>query len=161
MGRDVENVSTGNEGAAARTIGRIETEVAMLMRLADRNRRTGDVLEHALERSAYLLLRRLTENGPANVNALAARLRLDPSTVTRQVLAMESSGLVVRERDPEDGRGTLVAATERGGEALAHTRTARAEVYAAVLAAWSETDRVSLADLLARLNVDLDARSRR
>jgi len=142
-------------------IARIETEVAMLLRLADRNRRTGDELEHALDRSAYLLLRLLTERGPTNVNALAGLLRLDPSTVTRQLLAMEADGLVRRGRDPQDGRGTLVTATDDGARALTTTRAARAEVYADVLEGWTDADRSTLADLLARLNADLDLRSRR
>ena len=142
-------------------IAQIETEVAMLLRLADRNRRTGDALEHTLDRSAYLLLRLLTERGPTNVNALAGLLRLDPSTVTRQLLAMEADALVLRDRDPQDGRGTLVTATDAGANALATTRSARAEVYADVLQEWSEADRSALADLLGRLNADLDLRSRR
>lgn len=142
-------------------IARVESEVAMLLRLADRNRRTGDALEHTLDRSAYLLLGRLTAGGAANVNALARQLRLDPSTVTRQVLAMEVEGLVLRVRDPQDGRGTVVTATGPGLAALAATRAARAQVYADVLTDWSDADRGNLADLLGRLNRDLDARARR
>ena len=140
-------------------IGRIESEVAMLMRLADRNRR-GGALEKTLDRSAYLLLRQLTTVGDGNVNTLARQLVLDPSTVTRQVLAMEDAGLIERGRDPQDGRATLVTATARGREALASTRAARAELYAKVLADWSDADRSSIADLLTRLNADLDARAR-
>ena len=38
-------------------IGRIETEVALLLRLSDRNRRRSRLMDGALERSAYLALR--------------------------------------------------------------------------------------------------------
>ena len=142
------------------TIARIEAEVAMLLRLADRNRRTGDALEGTLDRSAYLLLGRLAD-GAANVNALARQLCLDPSTVTRQVLAMEADALVRRSRDPQDGRATLVTATDRGRAALAGTRAARAALYSSMLADWPPDDRTVMAKLLARLNADLDARARR
>jgi DNA-binding MarR family transcriptional regulator len=142
------------------TIARIEAEVAMLLRLADRNRRTGDALEGTLDRSAYLLLGRLATDGATNVNTLAGRLCLDPSTVTRQVLAMEADALVLRGRDPQDGRATLVTATDRGRAELAATRAARAALYAEMLAAWSPDDRTRMAELLARLNADLDARVR-
>ena len=96
-------------------IGRIETEVALLMRFGEATRRATPVEPHrSLDRAAYVILRYLDEAGPQNVSALAARLNLDGSTVTRQVGAMEREGLIAREPDPSDGRGTLVSATAAG-----------------------------------------------
>lgn len=92
----------------------IEAQVAMLLRLSDRTRRSATRRSGELERSAYLVLGVLVEGGAASVNAIADALRLDPSTVTRQVLAMEQAGHVTRGTDPADGRVTVVAATPEG-----------------------------------------------
>jgi DNA-binding MarR family transcriptional regulator len=138
----------------------VETQVALLLRLADRNRRTTR-LAATLERSAYLALRLLDTTGPAGINEIADHLRLDASTVTRQVLAMEAAGFVTRERDAHDGRRAVVTMTPAGTTALAETRAARADVYADILADWSPDDRRQLATLLTRLNDDLDAHATR
>lgn len=134
----------------------IEEQVALLLRLADRNRRRSARLDGTLERSAYLALRHLDRVGPSAIHELAAHLRLDASTVTRQVDAMESSGHVVRGRDASDARRAVVSLTDEGRAALARTRAVRAEVYDEVLDRWSPAERRVLADVLTRLNGDLD-----
>lgn len=139
----------------------VELQVALLLRLADHNRRSNPTLDGTLERSAYLALRHLAANGPSGINDIADHLRLDASTVTRQVLAMESAGLVTRERDEHDGRRAVITATPDGHTALAATRAARATVYGELLAEWPSADRRQLAALLERLNDALDSRARR
>ncbi len=139
----------------------IEEQVALLLRLADRSRRATTSLAHTLERSAYLALRLLDTTGPAGINEIADHLRLDASTVTRQVLAMEAAGYVTRERDAQDGRRAVVTTTPAGVAALAETRAARTRVYADVLTDWSTQDRAVLAQMLTRLNDDLDAHATR
>lgn len=142
-------------------IGRIETEVALLMRFGEATRRATPVEAHrSLDRAAYVILRHLNEAGPQNISALAARLNLDGSTVTRQVGAMERDGLIAREADPSDGRGTLVSATQAGLRRMSVVRAARAEIYGEMLAEWSDSDRTELATLLNRLNEALAARTR-
>jgi len=138
-------------------IAEVERQVALLLRLADRNRRSSRRLDGTLERSAYLALGRLADDGPAGINEIADHLRLDASTVTRQVLQMEAAGYVSRGRDETDGRRSVITATPAGLEALARTRAARAEVYADVLAQWAPDEVVVLADALTRLNGSLDA----
>jgi DNA-binding MarR family transcriptional regulator len=140
----------------------VELQIALLLRLAESNRRRTARLEGTLERSAYLALRQLAEHGPCGINEIADHLRLDASTVTRQVLAMEAAGYVTRQRDDRDGRRAVVTMTDAGAAALTSTRRARAEVYDDLLVDWSQDDRQLLADVLTRLNTDLDtAPSRR
>lgn len=134
----------------------VEAQVAMLLRLAERSRRSATRRRGELERSAYLVLGVLDTGGPANVNAIADALRLDPSTTTRQVLAMEQAGHVTRRPDPTDGRATVVEATDAGRAALAETREVRAGMYGEILDGWTAEDRATLATLLSRLNEDLD-----
>ncbi|MEV1289310.1 MarR family transcriptional regulator [Micromonospora sp. NPDC049679] len=143
-------------------LGQIETEVALLMRLGEATRRATPVAAHrSLDRAAYVILRHLQEAGPQNVSALAARLNLDGSTVTRQVSAIQRDGLVTREPDPHDGRGALIAPTRAGLHRVDAVRAARTAVYGEILADWSAEDRLALATLMRRLNESLDAYPRR
>jgi DNA-binding MarR family transcriptional regulator len=140
------------------TCGRIETEVALLLRLAQAGRRDTLGAEHRLlDRAAYVILRHLDAAGPQNVSALATRLGLDGSTVTRQVSAMQRAGLIVREPDPRDGRATVVRPTAAGLDRVATVRAARTRLYGEILADWPAGDRRQLAELLHRLNESLDA----
>ncbi|MBW4702511.1 MarR family winged helix-turn-helix transcriptional regulator [Micromonospora sp. RL09-050-HVF-A] len=144
------------------TLGRIETEVALLMRLGEATRRaTGSAEHRVLDRAAYVILRHLDTTGPQNVSALAARLNLDGSTVTRQVSALQRDGLIARAPDPADGRGTVISPTPAGLHRMAAVRAARTRLYGDILADWTPTDRDTLATLLTRLNQALDTRTRR
>lgn len=106
---------TTGSGPDETALARIETEVAMLMRLGEATRRATGTAEHrVLDRAAYVILRHLAVAGPQNVSALAARLNLDGSTVTRQVSAMQRDALIARAPDPTDGRGTVISPPRRG-----------------------------------------------
>ena len=143
-------------------LGAIETQIAMLMRLGEASRRaTGLKAHRALDRAAYVILRYLQQDGPQNVSTLADRLNLDGSTVTRQVTALQHDGLVERQRDPNDGRGTVVEATEAGLAQVAAVRAARVALYDKVLQDWSPADREALAGMLGRLTSSIDEYVRR
>jgi DNA-binding MarR family transcriptional regulator len=134
-------------------LGTIETQVAMLMRLGEATRRSTGVQPHrALDRAAYVILRQLQQDGPLNVSVLAAALNLDGSTVTRQVTALQNDGLVGRERDPKDGRGTVIAATPLGLSQVERVRQARKILYGSVLANYTEQEKRELAATLERFN---------
>ncbi|MEW2142567.1 MarR family transcriptional regulator [Micromonospora vinacea] len=143
------------------TLGRIETEVALLMRFGEATRRATGTAEHrVLDRAAYVILRHLADAGPQNVSALAARLNLDGSTVTRQVSALQRDGLITRTPDPSDGRGTVISPTSAGLQRMAAVQAARTRLYGDMLADWSAEDRNTLAALLSRLNQALINRNR-
>ncbi|MEU7584836.1 MarR family transcriptional regulator [Micromonospora sp. NPDC049230] len=143
------------------TLGRIETEVALLMRFGEATRRATGTAEHrVLDRAAYVILRHLADAGPQNVSALAARLNLDGSTVTRQVSALQRDGLISRTPDPSDGRGTVISPTTAGLQRMAAVQAARTRLYGDMLADWTTEDRATLATLLGRLNQALINRNR-
>ena len=143
-------------------LGAIEMQIAVLMRLGEASRRATGLKPHrALDRAAYVILRFLQQDGPQNVSALADRLNLDGSTVTRQVTALEHDGLVERQRDPNDGRGTVVEATEVGLKQVNAVRAARQALYDKVLHDWSPEERERLAQALTRLTGAMDDYVRR
>jgi len=132
-------------------LGTIETQMALLMRLGEATRRsTGGPAHRALDRAAYVILRQLEKDGPLNVSALAAALNLDGSTVTRQVTALQNDGLIERRRDPNDGRGTVIAATALGLEQVDAVRQARRLVYGTVLKDYTPEEKRELAVVLER-----------
>jgi DNA-binding MarR family transcriptional regulator len=139
-------------------LGTIETQVALLMRLGEATRRsTGGRAHRALDRAAYVILRRLQSDGPLNVSALADALNLDGSTVTRQLTTLENDGLIERRRDPADGRGTVVDATPKGLAQVDAVAEARRMLYQQVLSDYSPADREQLAATLERFNGALDS----
>lgn len=62
----------------------------------------------------YLAMMALWETSPQTVGALGRRLSLDSGTLTPLFKRLESAGLVVRDRDPDDQRRVLIALTEAG-----------------------------------------------
>jgi DNA-binding MarR family transcriptional regulator len=139
-------------------LGTIETQVAMLMRLGEATRRATDMKPHrALDRAAYVILRRLQQDGPQNVSSIAAALNLDGSTVTRQVTALQKDGLIERRRDPTDGRGIVIEATDLGLRQVDSVREARRALYATVLADYNEQEQHDLAAALEKFTAALDA----
>jgi len=145
-----------------RVLGTIETQIAFLMRLGEASRRATTLKPHrALDRAAYVILRHLQQDGPQNVSAIADRLNLDGSTVTRQVTALQQDGLIERKADPRDGRGTVIEPTALGLKQVDTVRAARRELYEKVLADWSGEDRAELATMLERLTQALDTYVRR
>jgi DNA-binding MarR family transcriptional regulator len=143
-------------------LGVIETQVAFLMRLGEASRRSTGLKPHrALDRAAYVILRHLQRDGRQNVSALADRLNLDGSTVTRQVTALQRDGLAERLRDPNDGRGTVIEATEAGLKQVDAVRAARRALYDKVLHDWSPAERRNLARTLERLANAIDDYIRR
>jgi DNA-binding MarR family transcriptional regulator len=62
----------------------------------------------------YLALNALWECDDLTVSGIAARLALDPSTVTPLVKRLEAAGFVTRRRDPDDERQVRVTLTEVG-----------------------------------------------
>ena len=146
-----------SEGDAGTPLSRVELQLALLLRRAERTGAIRKGHSPALERSGYLLLQVLSADGPLGINALAERQGLDASTVTRQVVSLEKAGFAARTRDPLDGRAVRVEATASGTEQLEHERTRRSAMYDQILDDWSPFERALLAEMLERLNHDLDA----
>ena len=131
----------------------VADNVTQLMRSFARTRaRVLDVAAHDVEWTAQMVLKCLANEGPMRSSAIAEHVRADPSTVSRQVAALVKEGLVERTADPEDGRASLLVATERGRTAYAAKQEHRQRMFAHLLESWSEADAVALTDLLSRFN---------
>ncbi len=134
----------------------IEQQITVLLRRVQRihlSTTTGDV---ALERSAYGIMCKLADEGPQRLGALATAFGLDPSTITRQVQALEEIGLAARVTDPSDRRASILDLTPTGREVLDGTRARRRSRLQAALSDWSEDDLSTFGRLLGEFNASLD-----
>lgn len=77
----------------------------------------------------YLVMNVLWEGDEQTITSIAARLDLDPSTITPLMKRLEQQGNVVRKRNPSDERQVKVSLTEQGRALRAETRTLTNALY--------------------------------
>jgi DNA-binding MarR family transcriptional regulator len=65
-------------------------------------------------RYEVLMLLCFTTRGSLPLGKIGERLQVNPASVTNAVDRLEAQGLVTRQPNPEDGRGTLAALTSAG-----------------------------------------------
>ncbi len=138
------------------SVERIEQELTLLVRRAQKVHLRGAAAEQVVERAAYGILGWLHDTGPLRPSSLAAHFHLDASTISRQVVSLEQAGLITREPDAEDRRACRLRVTERGQRVLSTTRAERRGVVRDLLHSWSPEDLASFASLLAAFNAGLD-----
>jgi DNA-binding MarR family transcriptional regulator len=132
----------------------IEHQTAVLVRNFELlHRRT--TVHDDLDRSAYLLLRVLSEAGPLDINSLAGQLGLDPSTAGRQVSSLLQRGLAERAPAAADRRRSIITPTPAGLRRMEAVRLARAESLAALLGGWSTAELRSLGEAFTRYNTSV------
>jgi DNA-binding MarR family transcriptional regulator len=67
-----------------------------------------------LRTTQYGILAKLKRRGALSINALAAELVMDRTTLGRNIRPLERDGLIAIDPDPADGRGKLVRLTKAG-----------------------------------------------
>ena len=127
--------------------------MSLLMALGRRmrQRQPGDAIDY----SAFPILKLLGHQGPMRLSSVAQVLGLDASTVSRHVRQLEDRGLLERTGDPDDGRASRVAVSERGTDCLAEAFEHRRLALSAALDGWSDAERDTLRTLLHRLVQEL------
>lgn len=109
-----------------------------------------------IERSAYLLLSRLELVEPMTLKELSQALRLDGSTVHRQLGALLRSGHVEYVQGMAGEVARRVAPTADGLAALIQTRASNEEGLRGVVGDWPEKERQQLLELLRKFNQDVE-----
>ena len=104
---------------------------------------------HGLTFARYeaLVLLVFSRQGALPLGKMGERLQVHATSVTSIVDRLETAGLVVRRRHPDDGRAVLAAITDAGREAV---EKATADLVAArfALTSLTEDDLAELSDLL-------------
>jgi DNA-binding MarR family transcriptional regulator len=145
---------------ASESVQQIQRHLELLLRMSSSRRvyaKQAEAADVEIAQPAYVLLRRIRQDGPLAMGELARRTHMDPGATARQVGQLERDGLVRRYPSPDDGRVSLVVVTPRGERV--HQRVARVlhSHMVGVLAGWPEPDRRDFARLMARFVEDLRA----
>src|SRR3954453_3740440 len=114
--------------------------------------------EHGLEHGWHDVLATLRRTGPPfklRPTDLTNTLMLTSSGTTKRLDRLEAAGLIAREPDPGDRRGTLISLTEAGRARIDAVTDAHLANEAELLAALSPDERDQLAALLRKLQLGL------
>ena len=80
------------------------------------------------------------EPDPHSAGEFAERLDLSPGRVANVLKALEKKGLIERNKDPSDGRRTMVTLTQKGREYICQTYTQAIDVYHSLIEEIGEHD---------------------
>jgi len=107
-----------------------------------------------LDRRSFHLLGRLRSYGPPyrrSPGQLAGDMRLSSGAMTNRLDRMEEAGLIRRLPDPNDRRGQLIEATEKGHAAWDRTVVTQAEREQRIASVLTANEREQLHKLLRKL----------
>lgn len=135
------------------TLRQLEREVGVMIRRVRR------VLAHRaaavhpdLAPASYLMLSWVVDHGAVRASELAEVFGIDKGAISRQVQQLTDLGLVDKVPDPDDGRATLVSASEEAVRRLEDVTASRRAWLDERLSEWSERDLTEFVNGLARYN---------
>ena len=109
---------------------------------------------HALDASTFDVLATLLRTGDSyqlSPAALARDAMISTSAVAQRLNRLEARGLVARQTNPSDGRGTLVSLTDAGRRLVETALPDHVSTEHAITAVFSVAEQAQLASLLQRL----------
>jgi len=113
---------------------------------------------HGLEPGWHDVLATLRRTGPPyrlRVTDFSGALMLSSSGTTKRLDRLEQAGLIRRDPDPDDRRGTLITLTAAGRDLIDSVTEAHLANEHRLLSGLSETEQRRLADLLRKLRLSL------
>jgi DNA-binding MarR family transcriptional regulator len=143
---DLDHSPIGVIGRISRLVREIEPRLERVYR------------EHGLEPGWHDVLATLRRTGPPfrlRVTDFSGALMLTSSGTTKRLDRLEQAGLIAREPDPQDRRGTLIALTDAGKELIDGVTEAHLANERRLLAALTDDEQRQLADLLRALQLGL------
>ncbi len=141
----------------AESLRQLEREVGVLIRRIRRviGERARSVHED-LQPASYLMLSWLADEGPVRASSMVENFNIDKGAVSRQLQHLVDLGLVERTPDPDDGRATLVAASEDAVHRLADVAEHRRKWLDERLGDWDAEELARFVGLLEHYNRSLN-----
>lgn len=122
--------------------------------LAVESRLANTFARHGLDASSFDVLATLLRSGtPYRITPaeLAREAMISTSAVSQRLNKLEARGLVRRESNPNDGRGTLVGLTEAGKELIERALPDHLATERTIVSTLNSEEQAVLAQLLGRL----------
>jgi DNA-binding MarR family transcriptional regulator len=141
----------------AELLGELEREVGVMVRRIRRviGERARSV-HPELQSSSYLMLSWLQQHGPMRASAISECFGIDKGAISRQAQHLLELGLVDRTPDPDDGRATLLSASEAAIARLDEVREASRVWLDDKLGDLPDAELAQFVHLLGRYNAALD-----
>lgn len=141
----------------ADTLGDLEQEVGVLIRrvrrvIGERAR----AVHPDLMPASYLMLTYLAQNGAMRSSAVAEKFDIDKGAISRQVQHLSELGLLVRVPDPDDGRASLISASDDALRRITDIAEQRRTWLDERLGGWSAAELTDFVGGLSRYNAALD-----
>jgi DNA-binding MarR family transcriptional regulator len=154
--RETVSARSGPDGRGAPVSSVAEAVIDLLRTVRRSKARLLAAASDDVDSATQMLLRTVAGDGPMRASALAAGLQSDLSTVSRQVTALVTRGLLERRADPVDGRASLLVVTASGQAVIAAHEHARKAFFEEVLSGWSPGERGQFVHLLERFTAAYD-----
>ncbi|MEU8135342.1 MarR family winged helix-turn-helix transcriptional regulator [Streptodolium elevatio] len=133
----------------------IEFETMLLTRHTHMSARSrGD--EGHLDRTSYVLLSRISVEGPMSIRQLSEAFGLDASTLNRKTASLLAVGLLERIADSEGGIARKFRITREGQSRLTAERDEMVSGLDKVLADWTPAEVTAFAAMLQRFNTSIE-----
>ncbi|WP_436774887.1 MarR family winged helix-turn-helix transcriptional regulator [Yinghuangia sp. YIM S09857] len=133
----------------------IEFETMLLSRHTNMSARSRGEEGH-LDTTSYVLLSRISVEGPMSIRQLSEAFGLDASTLNRKTAAMLADGLLERIPDSDGGIARKFRITEEGQRRLSSERDEMVGGLEKVLADWTPGEVAAFAAMLQRFNTAIE-----
>lgn len=88
--------------------------------------------------------------------SLQKQVDIDAAAITRHLRGLEENGMVSRRNNPDDNRVTLVSLTAQGRDKIRMYKEEKSRFIGSLLAGFDEQERALLADMLVRLQHNIN-----
>lgn len=108
-----------------------------------------------ISQSRHDILYQLYQVDEMSQTALQKEVKIDGAAITRHLKQLEALGMIVRRKDPDDNRFTLVSLSAHGREQIIASQAEKARFVTSMLKDFNEKERKELTDMLIRIQQNI------
>lgn len=108
-----------------------------------------------ISQSRHDILYQLYQVDEMSQTALQKEVKIDGAAITRHLKQLEAIGMIIRRKDPDDNRFTLVSLSGHGREQIIASQAEKARFVTSMLKDFNEKERKELTDMLIRIQQNI------
>ncbi len=108
-----------------------------------------------ISQSRHDILYQLYQVDEISQTALQKEVNIDSAAITRHLKQLEATGMILRRKDPEDNRFTLVCLSDYGRKQIILYQAEKARFVTLMLKDFKEEERQELTDMLTRIQKNI------